>query len=898
MATTKRIPLRLSGAPGIEYESRPVTFGIPFAEGELKRGAPIRITTESGTPIPCQTDCLATWKKDLEYVRWLLVDLQTDLGGGPELPLTLEHGEGVKECTPENGITVGHEDGLLSIDTGAMQLQLRTSFNAWDQPNNPDFYKHGLVKTAKGWHDVFRGEPGPFLTMTDQYDNLYDSYASGPAPRITVEETGPLRTCICVKGYHAMVSGPRFCPYILRIHLFAGKADMRIHHTFIFDQEPHAVELAEIGMSFPLALGTGLRAAVGGSDRAHWAANYRTLSWQQSDDRTYTVDRDGEDFGSGEKTRGWASLNGTLGGATFVVRNAWQEFPKGFAVDDHGVEVQIWPEDYQETLKFTTPFEEPAAYFNGYPGQIREPIRTEEEFLRVLRKHPTAPLNLKSLNVSKEILPWVEEMLEKHAPERAANYSDTGTDNGTGAAKTTEIYVRFSPEQIDDEASERLARAVQEPIVGMAEPEYACRTRAFGHFHHGGDPQFASVDQGLDDLVRVTAMEPIETCRLYGMMRYGNMVVSHAPGPGLVYLHYKDTEPEKALRYVGHYNNEANDQIMGVWGNFLRTGKREHYFLAQNYSRNVADVATIHAHPSNPNAVGLMHYHNCHMWSGGPSPSHTLLTGTLIDYFTSGNRRLLDVAEENAEGMVRTQEPAGIISCRQGVLQREFTGPLWSLILVYRATWKEKYGDLAQRSLNWLLRATRTPGMCPNSVFTRGDRGDEAVVQPDCAPTQTASGRYYLYETALGSFDSTALRRQIIGEADYCVWNSPDSAGAATPMACLAYELTGEMIYAAYLKHCIEKIFMEIVQSVCHDRTDMSFTNICYGSTIPRYMCIVADAVAKDRQGLQRTYDEWRKKIDDKGVTPPPARADKDPGTSLGVLSTEPLPLERPWQSS
>ena len=50
-------------------------------------------------------------------------------------------------------------------------------------------------------------------------------------------------------------------------------------------------------------------------------------------------------------------------------------------------------------------------------------------------------------------------------------------------------------------------------------------------------------------------------------------------------VHYKDSAPEKALRYVGHYSNEANDQIMGIRGNFLRTGMREHYFLAQPDNR-------------------------------------------------------------------------------------------------------------------------------------------------------------------------------------------------------------------------------------------------------------------------------------------------------------------------
>ena len=58
------------------------------------------------------------------------------------------------------------------------------------------------------------------------------------------------------------------------------------------------------------------------------------------------------------------------------------------------------------------------------------------------------------------------------------------------------------------------------------------------------------------------------------MMRYGNMVCSHSANPPLVYTHYQDRDPGKALRNVGPYNNETNDQVMAMWGNFVRTGRR------------------------------------------------------------------------------------------------------------------------------------------------------------------------------------------------------------------------------------------------------------------------------------------------------------------------------------
>ena len=882
MAQARKILLNVSGGDGVNYTAWPVTFGVPFSDGDLQRGTPVRLVDEDGQTLPVQTKCLTTWNKDLKYARWLLIDTQTDLVAGEERKLFLECGKNPPAI--EQPVRVDRQGDHLVIDTGPMRLEIRT--------NNPDVFGRCLLKSAEGWQDMFRGDSGPFLYMRDQFGNFYDSCTAGPAPRVSVEESGPMRACICIKGFHATAQGERFCPYVLRVHLFSGKSVLRIHHTFIYDQEPHQIELAAIGMHFPLNVGHNLKAAVGGAKHPHWATNWEMIQFLQSDDMHYSVSRDARDFGSGEKTLGWASLNGNFGGAAAVIRNCWQEYPKGFGITEDDIDVQIWPDACGEALAFTTPFEEKALIFGG--ADDVHLIRDEEEMKRLLAQQPTAPLNLKSLAVkTEEDLAWVEKMIEKHAPGRAASYNDTGTSNGVGAAKTTELYVRLKTSEIDDEEAESLARMVHEPLIAPADPAYTCATGAVGHFYHAGDSRFAKVDAGLDDVARIVAMEPTEICRLYGMMRYGNMVCSHGrDGPGLVYLHYKDTEPEKALRYVGPYNNEANDQIMAIWGNFLRTGRRDHFSLADNYSKNVADVGIVHAHPLNPNQVGLMHYHNAHQWSGGPSPSHTLLTGLLMSYYFTGNQRLLSVARETADRLVRTQEPAGIISCRHGVLYREFTGPLWSLMEAYQATWDEEYGSLAQRSLNWFLRALPKPGLYPNSIFTRGERGDEAVVQPPCTPPQGATDRYYLFLIALRLFDSKKLREQIIADADYWVWrNEAPSCGWNETMACLAYELTKDMCYAALCKDAVEHAFPESVAPVQRYER-LNFGVISVGSSVPRLMRVAADAMDKEPEALATAEQEWRRKRREMEKKADPTRPDRGPETSLGTLSTEPLSKE------
>ena len=92
----RRIRLILEEPGGIERTSWPATQGIPFAEGELRRGDPVRIVTETGDVLPSQAICLATWRADLKHVKWLLVDFQADLPAGKTRSIFLEYGPGVE----------------------------------------------------------------------------------------------------------------------------------------------------------------------------------------------------------------------------------------------------------------------------------------------------------------------------------------------------------------------------------------------------------------------------------------------------------------------------------------------------------------------------------------------------------------------------------------------------------------------------------------------------------------------------------------------------------------------------------------------------------------------------------------------------------------------------------
>ena len=69
--------------------------------------------------------------------------------------------------------------------------------------------------------------------MKGQHGNRYTSLAASPAPKVVIEERGPLRVCVLITGHLFSAQGVRFCPYRLRLHLYAGKPESATQITAV-----------------------------------------------------------------------------------------------------------------------------------------------------------------------------------------------------------------------------------------------------------------------------------------------------------------------------------------------------------------------------------------------------------------------------------------------------------------------------------------------------------------------------------------------------------------------------------------------------------------------------------------------------------------------------------------
>ena len=125
-----RIPLRLNGGAHTTYRNWPLTQGIPFADGELPAGTPVRVVDAAGQPQPTQQQTLTTWRADGEHIRWLLIDAQAYADGGETAAWSLEIGEeGPAPAArahhrphPESVIRPGKQNGRPICPRGRREL--------------------------------------------------------------------------------------------------------------------------------------------------------------------------------------------------------------------------------------------------------------------------------------------------------------------------------------------------------------------------------------------------------------------------------------------------------------------------------------------------------------------------------------------------------------------------------------------------------------------------------------------------------------------------------------------------------------------------------------------------------------------------------------------------------
>ena len=305
----------------------PVSVSIPFAQGKLHDGRCLEVR-DGDRALPIQRRVLAQWPD--ESVKWLLLHLQPDLPGNASHRLRFGwadvpcQGPVSEECVHVQQ----REEGIL-VDTGPLTFRVPRSGYL------------PLTNVALNRRQLWSSPPFTGLTVRVGEQSL----TSGAGPiTLELEEEGPLRAVILVRGKHLTSDGTPFLDYRGRITAFAGKPYVEVEYGFFHREQDEVVVLSEIALSTrltakrrpALALGEGYyRTRIVESEAPlELTLTAETLLYQSNE---HFVECFYGDF--------WADWRAENAGLSISVHQAHQNFPKSLRITPEGIAVGLYPPD-------------------------------------------------------------------------------------------------------------------------------------------------------------------------------------------------------------------------------------------------------------------------------------------------------------------------------------------------------------------------------------------------------------------------------------------------------------------------------------------------------------------------------------------------------------------------
>ena len=184
--------------------------------------------------------------------------------------------------------------------------------------------------------------PEPFAGFTMETDAAAADSSSG-AVELEIDEAGPLRAVILVRGRHLQPDGTEFLTLRGRITAYAGKPFIEIEHQFLHTLDLPQVTLQSLRLDFAappaekppqLALGEGwYRTSITESDsEVSQTLDTETMLYQSNE---HFIDSYYGDF--------WTDWRDEQGGLCLSIHQAHQNFPKRLHGHTQGIACWLYP---------------------------------------------------------------------------------------------------------------------------------------------------------------------------------------------------------------------------------------------------------------------------------------------------------------------------------------------------------------------------------------------------------------------------------------------------------------------------------------------------------------------------------------------------------------------------
>jgi hypothetical protein len=584
----------------------PVTTGLPWPRGKLPDAQKLVLHDASGKAVRLQARATDLWPDG--SVRWVLLDWIAEAGAGP---YRVAVGEPLAVSGPV--VKAEERDGGVEVNTGAIKLEAATL----------GCFPFDTVYARD------ESSIAPFFLVSDS-EKIY----SQKSDTATVEEVGPLRTCVRLTGRLEREKAPLqrdptkpILQYEARFHFFAGSAAVRIEFTIRNPQrashpgglwdlgDSGSVLLKDIQFVFRLNGGAGRGQCSPEPNLTAGEMAFPFVLWQDSS--------------GGENWRSTNHLN----------RN--REIPVRF----RGYSLKSGP-----------------AEFTGLRATPIATLSQGESAVGIAVPHFWQNFPM-AIGASDDVLTL--QLL----PQQTVGLHELQG----GEQKTWTFAVAFGP----DATPEQL-EWFRQPAKAFASPQWYCESGAIPYLTPRADDPNADYLKLVDAAIEGPDSFDAKRERIdeYGWRHFGDIYGDHEA------VYHTGSTP-----MVSHYNNQY-DPVAGFAYQFLRSGNltwlRHMEELAQHvididiyhttrdksayngglfwhtYHYADADTGTHRSYPRSllqmkgmpgldPNSEKARRSKHVYAAGGGPANEHNYATGLMLHYFLTGSEQ----SREAALGLAR-----------------------------------------------------------------------------------------------------------------------------------------------------------------------------------------------------------------------------------------------------
>ncbi|OGJ85006.1 MAG: hypothetical protein A2268_13790 [Candidatus Raymondbacteria bacterium RifOxyA12_full_50_37] len=674
---TRDVEIPLTVTNSTPYvQGRPwIQSGIPFAPSTIASASDLRVLDPRGVPVAAQIIPLSFWKN--KGVRWALVEFF----GQPFAPgetrnytlvsMTVRPAHQILSLTRDNdSITVNTGAAVFTLDASSFSLFRKVSMNG-----------RTIMDES--------GRSGFFLV-----DTLGNTCRMNGSAYIVVEDSGSESVTLKATGGYLDPEGNTLVHYVLRMQFFAGSATVRLFHTLKNPRpENHKGNNWDLGAAGSLFF------------------RDMSLVLRPTDPAAYTEALIGRDTTE-------VPLPVTLASGLNTPVLLHQESSGG----------KSWNAQTHMNRFYRVPMR-----YQGFRlSQSRTVLAQGDQARGVLvvsSKNSGIGLGMRHF--------WQNFPAALSIGDSACaahlfpgSFGDWYELRG-GEQKTHELTVTFfNPAKSPIVDITHLLTAAQYPLLLRALPAYYMSTKAFFPFGPVDTVRAKNYEHTSASAIAPTG--PVQRTYFsqrwvideWGWRDFGDAFADH------------ECDHTKKGGYdfpVSHYNNEY-DVADGAFGQWVRSGERAWFTLAEEQARHSADIDIYHTCGDlSPYNHGMFAHttHGCAAWrsghrsfpiegtkfnityaSGGPETGHQYTHGLFQYFYLSGIRFVLDAALENAEFSQDARQRYVWLK-KKGLDNnpRGYPNLLLGQMNAYLITGEQRYYDQAMELIRMVQPGGRKPGV-------------------------------------------------------------------------------------------------------------------------------------------------------------------------------------------